>query len=113
MEAPNMGFAKEVDFDEDLMEEFSGVKLGDIFHKDDQPNDGKDLNFHPWSDSQNAFAINEESEYIGGSDSEIVRITGRENQQVEYDYTVIGKGEIPFNVKMPQLKKRLLPDVVE
>eukprot|EP00957_Ditylum_brightwellii_P121892 9295708-Ditylum_brightwellii.AAC.1 len=60
-----MGFAKEVDFDKDLVEGSGGVKLG------------------------------------------------HDNLQAEYDYTVIGKGGIPFNVKTSQLKKRLLPDVAE
>eukprot|EP00957_Ditylum_brightwellii_P167573 12756938-Ditylum_brightwellii.AAC.1 len=92
-----MSFPKKVNIGKDLMEEFGGVKLGDIFHKDDPPKDGKDLNFHLWSDSQNVFAINEEAEYIGGSDSEIVPIMGCDNHQAEYDDTVIGKGGIPFH----------------
>eukprot|EP00957_Ditylum_brightwellii_P148924 11338388-Ditylum_brightwellii.AAC.1 len=57
------------------------------------------------------FMINEEAECIGGADSKVVTITGIEEGGGDFDYTVVRKSGLPFDVKASQRKKHITPDI--
>eukprot|EP00957_Ditylum_brightwellii_P146088 11123665-Ditylum_brightwellii.AAC.1 len=58
------------------------------------------------------FVMNEEAEYIGGVDSKVVKITSIEEGGGDFDYTVIRKSGLPFNVKASQIKTLITPDII-
>eukprot|EP00957_Ditylum_brightwellii_P177707 13536772-Ditylum_brightwellii.AAC.1 len=95
MKALSLGFAKKVDFEQELSNDLDLVELSNDGQKKDQAiDDKKDLNAHSWTILSRNFSINEEAEYIGGADSEIIKITACRNNGDEFNYVVVGNSGV-------------------
>eukprot|EP00957_Ditylum_brightwellii_P209661 15362689-Ditylum_brightwellii.AAC.1 len=57
------------------------------------------------------FVIHKEAEYIGGADIKVITIIGDEEGGGVFNYTVVRKSRLPFNVKASQIKKHIMPDI--